>query len=41
MVALAILAPFVVAAGVLLFTLVTGKFLRKKMNQKPTPPVTA
>jgi hypothetical protein len=41
LVALAILAPFVVAAGVLLFALVTGKFLRKKMNQKPTPPVTA
>jgi len=41
LVALAILAPFVVAAGVLLFTVVTGKFLRKKMNQNQTPPVTA
>ncbi len=42
LVALAILAPFVVAAGFVLFTLVTGKFLRKKMTQNPpNPPVTA
>ena len=41
LVALAILAPFVVAAGFLLFALVTGKFLRKKMTQNPTPTVTA
>jgi len=38
LVALAILAPFVVAAGFVLFALVTGKFLRKKMTQNPTPP---
>jgi hypothetical protein len=41
LVALAILAPFVVAAGVLLFAVVTGKFLRKKIPQNQTPPVTA
>jgi len=41
LVALAILAPFVVAAGFVLFALVTGKFLRKKMTQNTTPPVTA
>jgi hypothetical protein len=37
LVALAILAPFVVAAGFVLFALVTGKFLRKKMTKNPTP----
>ncbi len=42
LVALAILAPFVVAAGFVLFALVTGRFLRKKMTHNPpTPPVTA
>jgi len=41
LVALAILAPFVVAAGFVLFALVTGKFLRKKMTRNPTPTVTA
>ncbi|MEO8501405.1 MAG: DUF4126 domain-containing protein [Vicinamibacteria bacterium] len=41
LVALAILAPFVVAAGFVLFALVTGKFLRKKMTQAPTPTVAA
>lgn len=41
LVALAILAPFVVAAGFVLFALVTGKFLRKKMTQNTTPTVTA
>lgn len=41
LVALAILAPFVVAAGFVLFALVTGKFLRKKMTKKPAPTVTA
>jgi hypothetical protein len=41
LVALAILAPFVVAAGFVLFALVTGKFLRKKMTHQPTPTVTA
>ena len=41
LVALAILAPFVVAAGFLLFALVTGRFLRKKMTQNTTPTVTA
>ena len=41
LVALAILAPFVVAAGFVLFALVTGKFLRKKMTHNPTPTVTA
>ena len=40
LVALAILAPFVVAAGVLLFAVVTGKFLRRKIRPE-TPPVTA
>lgn len=39
LVALAILAPFVVAAGFVLFALVTGKFLRKKMTKNPTPTV--
>lgn len=38
LVALAILAPFVVAAGFVLFALVTGRFLRKKMTQNPTTP---
>lgn len=41
LVALAILAPFVVAAGFVLFALVTGKFLRRKMTQNTTPTVTA
>ena len=41
LVALAILAPFVVAAGFVLFALVTGKFLRKKMTQPTAPTVTA
>ena len=41
LVALAILAPFVVAAGFLLFALVTGRFLRKKMTPNTTPTVTA
>ncbi len=41
LVALAILAPFVVAAGFVLFALVTGKFLRKKMTKNPTPTVAA
>lgn len=41
LVALAILAPFVVAAGFVLFALVTGKFLRKKMTRNTTPTVTA
>ena len=41
LVALAILAPFVVAAGFVLFALVTGRFLRKKMTQNPTKAATA
>jgi hypothetical protein len=41
LVALAILAPFVVAAGFVLFALVTGKFLRKKMTQNTPPTVAA
>lgn len=41
LVALAILAPFVVAAGFVLFALVTGKFLRKKMTRNTTPTVAA
>lgn len=41
LVALAILAPFVVAAGFVLFALVTGKFLRKKMTHQTTPTVAA
>ncbi len=41
LVALAILAPFVVAAGFVLFALVTGRFLRKKMTKHPTPTVAA
>ena len=41
LVALAILAPFVVAAGFVLVALVTGRFLRKKMNHTQTPPATA
>lgn len=41
LVALAILAPFVVAAGFVLFALVTGKFLRKKMTKNPTPTAAA
>lgn len=35
LVALAILTPFVVAAGVILFALVTGRFVRKRMAQPP------
>ncbi|MBK5255098.1 MAG: DUF4126 domain-containing protein [Vicinamibacteria bacterium] len=42
LVALAILAPLVVAAGVVLFALVTGRFVRKRMTPNPrttrTPP---
>lgn len=41
LVALAILAPFVVAAGFILFVLFTGKFLRKKMNPAQTPVASA
>jgi hypothetical protein len=41
LVALAILAPFVVAAGFVLFALFTGKLLRKKMTRNPAPTVTA
>ena len=41
LVGLAILAPFVVAAGFVLFVLVTGKFLRKKMTPNPTRGATA
>lgn len=41
LVALAILAPFVVAAGCILFALVTGKFLRRRLQRNPPPPVTA
>jgi hypothetical protein len=41
MVALAILAPFVVAAGFILFALVTGKFLRKRISRNAAPAVTA
>lgn len=41
LVALAILAPFVVAAGFVLFALVTGKFFRKKMTSSTPPTVTA
>lgn len=41
LVALAILAPFVVAAGLVLFALVTGKFLRKRGTPHPLPSVTA
>ena len=33
LVALAILVPFVVAAGLVLFTLMTGRFLRKRISQ--------
>ena len=40
LVALAILAPFVVAAGFLLFALVTGKLLRRRPSQDPVPAVT-
>ena len=41
LVALAILAPFVVAAGVILFGLVTGKFVRKRLTQNSSKAVTA
>lgn len=39
LVALAILAPFVVAAGVVLFALVTGRFVRRRMarNSEASP----
>lgn len=41
LVALAILAPLVVASGFLLFVLVTGRFLRRRLHQNPPPEVTA
>lgn len=41
LVALAILAPFVVAAGVVLFALITRRFMRKRVSQNPPPPVMA
>ncbi len=41
LVALAILAPFVVAAGVVLFALVTRRFMRKRLPQNPPPEVMA
>lgn len=41
LVALAILAPFVVAAGFVLFALVTGKFLRRKMTRNQSPAAAA
>ena len=41
LVALAILAPFVVAAGVVLFALITRRFLRKRAPQNPPPAVMA
>ena len=41
LVALAILAPFVVAAGFLLFALVTGKFLKNRLSGNPGTVVTA
>jgi hypothetical protein len=42
LVALAILAPLVVASGVILFGLVTGRFVRKRMARNaPQPAVTA
>lgn len=41
LVALAILAPFVVAAGVILFGLMTGKFMRKRLSQQNTQPTAA
>lgn len=41
LIALAILTPFVVAAGFLLFALVTGRFLRKRTAPKESPAVIA
>lgn len=41
LVALAILAPFVVAAGFVHFALVTGKFLRRKMTRNQSPAAAA
>lgn len=41
LIALAILTPFVVAAGFLLFALVTGRFLRKRTAPQQTPAVIA
>lgn len=41
LVALAILAPFVVAAGVVLFALVTRRFMRKRLPRNPPPEVMA
>ena len=41
LVALAILAPLVVASGFVLFALVTGKFLRRRLSRQATPVVAA
>ncbi len=41
LVALAILAPFVVASGVILFALITGRFIRRRKSQNPSPLVMA
>lgn len=41
LVALAILAPLVVASGFILFLLVTGRFVRRRLHQNPPPEVTA
>lgn len=41
LVALAILAPFVVAAGFILFALVTGRFLRRRLSGSQAKAVTA
>jgi uncharacterized membrane protein len=41
LVALAILAPFVVAAGVILFGLVTGRFVRKRLARPAQKELTA
>jgi hypothetical protein len=41
LVALAILAPLVVASGFILFALVTGRFLRKRMSRPAVSAVTA
>ncbi len=41
LVALAILAPFVAAAGVVLFALVTGRFVRKRMTRNSPEAATA
>ncbi len=40
LVALAILTPLVVAAGFLLFALVTGRLLRSRLSETPPPAVT-